>query len=552
VDGAQAQISRNVLETGDWVTMRLDGIKDLEKPPLLYWTIAASFRIFGTFDWSARIPTCFSAILLCWLVTRMAARAAGPESGTYAGISLGTSIGLWLFTRVLLSPSQSRCGACSAHSNPTHSRWWALGFWAATGAGILAKGLIAALFPIGAALLYLLFSGRAPEGDAWRRLSVFPGLMVLISVAAPWHIAATLRNPPYLDFTLHGGIGYRGFFWFYFLNEHVLRFLNLRYPHDYTSVPTALFWLLHVVWLFPWSAFLVRAVTLDYGTRDAASRLRLLALCWIGIVLAFFSFSSTQEYYSMPAYPAFAILIGSAIAESGKRSLKWCTRSVSAIAGLAFGAMAGILYITRMYPTPGDISQALTQHPGDYTMSLGHMGDLTIQSFAYLRLPLALAGIAMLAGVAGGLRLQKKTSVLALALMMVLFFQAARIALIEFEPDLGSKPLADALNRAPQGRLLIDDPYFEMSSLLFYTNRTALILNGRINNLEYGSHAPGAPDAFIEDAGFVTRWKSSERWYVATENAKVRHLQDLVGAGALHEIINAGGKSIFTNFPIGL
>ncbi len=148
---------------------------------------------------------------------------------------------------------------------------------------------------------------------AWRKLNPLMVFAVALLIAAPWHILATLRNPPYFAFSMHSGPGeYRGFFWFYFFNEHLLRFLNLRYPRDYNTVPRALFWLFNLIWLFPWSAYLPAAVNLPYRENSRAARARLMALCWIGAVMVFFTFSTTQEYYSMPIYPALALLIGSA------------------------------------------------------------------------------------------------------------------------------------------------------------------------------------------------------------------------------------------------
>ena len=556
VDAVQAQIARNMLQSGDWVTAHLDGVKYLEKAPLKYWMIAICFRIFGAHDWAARIPISLCAILLCWLVARMAGWAMGPKTGLYAGLSLATSIGLWLFTRVLipdviltLSIAFSMWSFFRAlEPGETHGTRWALSSWAAIGVGILLKGLIAAIFPLGTAFLYLVFSGLWRQRETWRRLRILPGLALLLLIAAPWHILATLRNPPYLDFTMHSEAGsYRGFFWFYFFNEHILRFLNLRYPRDYDTVPRGLFWLLHFAWFFPWSAFFIRAVRLPFRGDDRAARMRLLALCWIGMVMGFFLLSTTQEYYSMPAYPAFALLLGSAMAEASDRAWALSIRTAGAIAAAAFAAIAGLLWASWSYSTPGDISQALAQNPGAYTLSLGHMGDLTLRSFAYLRLPLAIAGLATLGGAIGSWVFRGERAALALAVMMLLFYQAARLALIAFDPYLGSYPLAQALNRAPAGELMIDDPYYEMSSIFFYTNRTALILNGRRNNLEYGSYAPDAPHVFIGDADFVARWKSPARWYVASEDEKVAHLRDLVGAAALHPIAGAGGKTLYVN-----
>src|SRR3954451_7703131 len=102
VDSVQAQIARNMLDSGDWVTARLDGIKYLEKSPLVYWMMATSFLIFGVHDWAARIPIALSIIALCWLTTRIGRWAFGEKAGLYSGLALASCIGLFLFTRILI------------------------------------------------------------------------------------------------------------------------------------------------------------------------------------------------------------------------------------------------------------------------------------------------------------------------------------------------------------------------------------------------------------------------------------------------------------------
>src|SRR6202035_6061731 len=217
---------------------------------------------------------------------------------------------------------------------------------------------------------------------------------------------------------------YHGFLWFYFVNEQLLRFLNLRYPRDYNTVPRLYFWLLHVVWLFPWSVYFPAIARLSFKPVDRAGRTRLLALCWTAFLLVFFTFSTTQEYYSMPVYPALALLLGCAMTTES-RWVRIGTRTVGIVAILAAVAIGGILVAVRHIPAPGDISSALQQHPEAYTLSLGHLGDLTIKSFAYLRAPLALAGLGFLAGAIGVWRLSFHRAVLALALMMICFLHAS-------------------------------------------------------------------------------------------------------------------------------
>src|SRR5207302_3178975 len=100
VDAVQAQIARNMLTSGDWVTARLDGIAYLEKSPLIYWMMAVSYQLFGVHDWSARLPVALSAVALCWLTYRIGVWAFSVRAGMYAGLTLATCVGLFLFTRI--------------------------------------------------------------------------------------------------------------------------------------------------------------------------------------------------------------------------------------------------------------------------------------------------------------------------------------------------------------------------------------------------------------------------------------------------------------------
>ncbi len=293
---------------------------------------------------------------------------------------------------------------------------------------------------------------------------------------------------------MHSAAGeYHGFLWFFFINEQLLRFLNLRFPRDYNTVPRAYFWLFHLLWLFPWSVYLPAVGKLAFKPVDRAAKTRLLALCWVGFVLVFFTFSTTQEYYSMPCYPALALLLGSAMAAGGDW-IRRGTRLLSVIAVLASIVCFALAIAVWNYPTPGDIFHALDTRPGTYTLSLDHMKDLTLPAFAYLRMPLLVAACAFLVGALGTFRQAGRRTFLAIALMMVMFIHAARLALVVFDPYLSSRPLAEALLRAPDGKLIVDHHYYTFSSVFFYTGRTALLLNGRVNNLIYGSYAPGAPD----------------------------------------------------------
>src|SRR5271156_1894390 len=163
VDAVQAQIARNMLTSGDWVTARLDGVLYLEKAPLVYWAIAASYVVFGAHDWAARIPIALSAVALCGLTMAFGALAFGKRAGVYAGLCMSTCVGLFLFTRILIPDVMLTFSVALAmwaflralDEEEPHPRFWAFVLAANLGIGLLLKSLIGVLFPLAAGILYL-------------------------------------------------------------------------------------------------------------------------------------------------------------------------------------------------------------------------------------------------------------------------------------------------------------------------------------------------------------------------------------------------------------
>ncbi len=227
------------------------------------------------------------------------------------------------------------------------------------------------------------------------------------------------------------------------------------------------------------------------------------------------------------------------------------TRMLAALSAAAAMVILAILFLVRHVPTPGDIAAALTPRLQAYTLSLSHVEDLNLRSFAYLRIPLALAAISFLIVPLGTFRAPVRRAFAAATVMMVLFFHAARLAMVTFDPYMSSRPLAEALLRAPGGKLIVDHHYYTFSSVFFYTNRQALLLNGRFNNLEYGAYAPGAPPVFLDDAQFKDTWKRPERSYLVATNSALPRIEKLVGNEQLNLVSESGGKFIVTNHPVG-
>ncbi len=479
----------------------------------------------------------------------------------YAGLLVSTAAGYYLFTRILIPEAILSLLIATAFylfltalDNPTHFwRWY--GGYACLALAVLTKGLVALIFVGAAAAPYLSFSG---EWRRWREFRIATGLGLFLAIAAPWHLLAGFRNPH--------------FFWFYFVNEHFLRFLGKRYPVDYNRVPPVLYWSLHLVWLFPWSVCLplvfrnlMRAFRPATGTdddvRQAMFRAHTELLCWLwgGVVLTFFAFSTSQEYYTFPGYFPILLLTAGAIASDelqGKRQwLVWTAGITAAISLVAGCALVGGLWSSRALPFVPDISTVLAKHDlAEDTLSMSHILDLTGESFAALRLPAILAAFVLVTGpgIALWLRIRRKhfAATWAAALTMALFLVAAHIALGRFGSYLSSKELADriAQESRPGDLVAIYGDQAYGSSLLFYLRRPIMLVEGRTTSMWFGSNYPDAPKIYWTDADLLRAWGSGTRIFLFVPPHQKGKVESLIPFQRFVAAENSG-KIIYSNRP---
>ncbi len=561
-DSSHAEAAREMYVNGDYVTLHINGVRYLEKAPLPYWLVAASYHLFGVNEFATRLPMAFSVMLLGILSIVWGTRAFGERAGIYAGLFVYTAAGVFLFTRILIPDvllslliAASLYFWSSALEDRGPSWKWYAGY-VCIALGILTKGLIALVFPAGTAFFYLLITG---EWRRWREFRLASGFLLFLVIAAPWHILAGLRNT--------GGQGGHGFFWFYFVNEHFLRFLGKRYPRDYNKLPWALYWSLHLVWLFPWSFYLPAAIRTAIATRRNRSnfqdRTRLMCYILAGLVLIFFAVSTNQEYYTLPAYFPLLMLLAEAISHyersecDTRKGEGWLTVSAGVIA--AIGVAAGITLLTllwqsRQLPFEPDIGTVLANHDmATDTLSTSHMLDLSYASFAALRLPAALAAIALLIAPATSffLRLRRRhyAATWMLGLGMAVFLVAAHIALGRFGPYLSSKDLAERISarQQPGDRVMIYGDQAFGSSLLVYLQRPIELVEGRTTSMWFGSTFPDAPHIYLSDSDLLQAWNSRGRIFLFVPP----HLKSKVDAMLPQRSVVAevSGKYVYSNRP---
>ncbi len=279
---------------------------------------------------------------------------------------------------------------------------------------VLTKGLIGLVFPIGFVILYLAITKQL---RLLLKFHLLASTAVFLAIAAPWHILAALRNPP---IAMPAGLclpAKAGWAWFYLYNEHIARFLSKRVPHDYGLTPVWLFWLYLVLWIMPWAIFLPTAVmdqirVLRNRALEAArqNEAALSLLLWAFVVLGFFTLSNRQEYYSLPALPALALIIGSLLARAectstgianpsaNRSALNWHLYGLVPLTTL-LAIICGYFAITAPHPAPGaDIVSLLTMAGSTeaYNLSLSHVSDLTGAAMGFFRGPLAATAVGML------------------------------------------------------------------------------------------------------------------------------------------------------------
>lgn len=582
-DGMYAEVPREMLLRGDWITPYANGLRYLEKPPLYYWLVASFYRVFGVSAASARLASavvCLGIVLVTYALGDLLFDAT---AGWIAGASMATGAGYYLFTQQLMpDPLFTLLLAltfyCFLRGDGVSGGWpgekrlrsadtWCLLAFGFMGLAVLAKGLIGLVFPILTLGAYALLRWRAGRP---LRVPLGRGLLIFAAVAVPWHGLVGLRNP--------------GWAWFYFVNEHILRFLNRRVPRDYGTVPLVAFWLLHLVWLFPWGFFLPLALRdlwregrgLGVGSWELGSRgfparnsqpptpnprrdALLFAGLWAGGVLLFFSFSTRLEYYSMPAFPALALLVGAAVSRS-VGSHEWKRRRALLIALVALTLTTTLMLLAAaamaVWTARSPVGPVRPLMDPDSPYSVYFFSPIFNLSLEQIRplvgSALALTGSAFvtaLVTLALARRGRAEWVPYALAFGIIPCLLAIHRCVLPFDDDLSSRALAATIAQDWRAgdRIVVDGLYETYNSLNYYTGQPLSILNARQGYLEYGSRYPDAPPLFLDRPAFerLLHPQVAGRVFLITRNPERFPLRD----GQPLHLSESGGKTLLLFRP---
>ena len=442
-EGRYAEIPREMVASGDWVTPRLNDLKYFEKPPLQYWATATAYTVFGEHQWTSRLWTAltgFAGILLVWFAGM---HLFGREAAGHATLLLSSSLLYVLMGHVntldmgvtfFLTLGILGLLLAQAQADVKKQRNWMLVAWAGLALAVLSKGLMGIILP-GAALFIYCVVQR--DFGVLKRMHWLPGLGVFLLISVPWFVLVMQANPEFFDK--------------FFIYEHYTRFTTTehgRYHPWYYFIPILL------AGALPWTVTMFDSMFRTLRNSSLPDRMfntRRFLLIWAVFIYVFFSLSGSKlPSYLLPMFPVLALLMGKRIADMRGRTLAW---QVAPAIPVALALLVLGLNVGKLADTPNQIELYPHYAPWLVTSALVSLGGL-------------LAGIWLL------LRERKSVAVPVLALTALL---SAQIGLSGYETvarERSAKHIAEAIRAEGKPEIPFYSVLTYEQTLPFYLKRT--------------------------------------------------------------------------------
>jgi 4-amino-4-deoxy-L-arabinose transferase-like glycosyltransferase len=525
-EGRYAEIPREMIETGDWVTPRLNYVQYFEKPPLLYWLVASSFEVFGMTEGAARaVPAC-SGLLTIVVTYLLGARLFGRRAALFGAGALATSPlffglsqGLTIDALLTAGVTLTLASVWAAH-DAQHKTTWALLVALGAALAVLAKGPIGLVLPGLIALPFLLC---VRDVATIRALLGFGPLALFGIVAVPWFVLVARANPEFLHF--------------FFIREHVGRFAStVGHPEGpFYYVPPLL------TAALPWTA-VAAALSVGRAGRRAFGAIprepRLFLLLWAGVTIAFFSLASSKLVpYILPALPPLGLLAGAWIdrvidqEELGETVVRWL--------GVAFVATGALILVASAITWAYDARLAawLAEDAADVrTVAVAARAvGLTLLVSGVVAAP---RGSVSSPGPSGRL------GILGAGMALALLAGVSGRNIVTTSRELGN---AIQQHRRP-GDLLVSYNKF-MQGLGFYTQSRITMVRG-FHEIDDSRSWDPAYQTFLwnNPKRLAREWSSDRRVLLATEQENLRRLKRLLEPDP-RIVVRNRRRVLLANFP---
>ncbi len=542
--------TRDRLERGHWFLPTNDGIPRLQKPPLVYWFLTVSMRVFGVNELGARLPNALFTLLWFWATFLLGRRVAGEGFGRTGALILATMAGTFIFSH-LIAPEPFLAafltltfwcflGACQEQE---HAGRWMFLAWVFMGLGACSKGLHGALYPLAVAGL---LAWRHPQTrPIWKKLWQPAGLLAFLAILVPWYAVMAMKFPGFLHDQL--------------INEQLGHVVNRRFPSDNSRVPLVVFWLEHLVFFLPWTFFIPAAVSArrspEAGPR--ADRLgRDLLIAWFGVTAVTLLFSSLQDYYLMTAWTPVAFWLAGAWTSdpTGRTQPRWTRLAPGwCLTGIGCAVIVAAIYLgTHSAP---DGSNRLTVPSAERDTIAATLTGFSAAAWRQL-LPLvwAAGGIFFVGGtvvirlVASG---RWRAVLPATAGMMTMILVVAVGGLNVLEDYFSLKQVALAANRlaGPAGEVVCAGQPLDNPSLLFYLNREIYWVHAQPSGEFASRELKIGRELFLSDEEFVRRWNSSQTVLLITEVDEIARWQSALAltAAQVRPVAQSGTRVLLIN-----
>lgn len=539
--GMYADIAGRMVASGDWTTPRFNGLRYLEKPPLFYWLVAVVYLLFGPSEWVTHLWPALAGIGGVAVTSLIGKEAFGQQIGFLAGLILTTTIGYFIATKIvstdlLFTFFLSLVFFAFLKAFRHQRRGWLLLFYLSLGLAVMTKGLIGIVLPL---LVIGTFLILTRDLSFVKKMGLPWGVPLVLLIALPWHLIMAVQH--------------QGFFEFYFVDNHLLRFLGQRgFVEDDVPLSFPAFLVVTFVLFSPWSFFLpaaFREVPRRLGKLTEGEKPLLFILLWGGLILLFFSLSPLRlEHYGLPAFPALALLVG----RSGGALLQQPHLPFFLVIPLAVLSLSSALLWLGAFPFPQVMDLSFSADV--YSRMLKAQGQPVYPALLEQLTPLV-QGVGFVVFLGGGaslfffLRRSFRMAVGCFTLMAVIVMVLAGRMITLISAYRSVKPIAATIlwQAGPDDLLIHEGPLENSAGLPFYTKRQILIVDGQRGDLDFGSRFPEAEGLFLRGEELPQLWQGRRRVFFVTPLPPGQSLLRLIKPKDRHLIGQEGGRWLFSN-----
>jgi hypothetical protein len=529
------------------VTPHFNQVRYFDKPPLLYWLMSFSFSLFGLSEGSARFWPAAAAVLIALVTAHLGRVLYSARAGLIAGLAVVANLELFIFGRMIKPDSLfilviliAYAGFLLAYQSGRQRYLWL--FYGGVGLAVLSKDLLGAVGPLAVVALFLVLTRETAPRVRWFPLA---GVGLALALAIPWHAVMDLKNPGFLSYVV--------------IDNHILNFVRQRqFPDEDVPLSAAEFLGVTTLGFFPWSLALPWAFAYAFRRpwNDAVKRSSLLLGLWGGVVLVFFTLSPFKlPHYALPAFPAFALLVGKLWDDVLSRRPSAPThRYLLALPLIGMIGLATVALIAWRgalpFPT-GTLSMADL-----YTRNVGAKGlSPPLPTYEQLQPWFGATALVFGAGSLGlALAIRKKLPRAGLIILFATMFGFLPIAsegVVLLASQRSVKPLlAEITRRSRADELIIHEGALENSgSLILYSGKHVKIMDGRESTLAFGATFPEARSIFWNLSKFKAHWSDAPRLFLVTLEPPDRSVIKHLPSERVHLLASSGGRWLYSNQP---